>query len=264
MATAFVSAGALLLPNSAIIRPSLATWWAIQGGAAGGAWAAWNASSEAGISSDNIFAIFGEGGNGANEVGEGGNLAAADRTWTQQGAIPGDGTKRTLDGATQWFDVTTAFRDYFAGATKYGIMFKLEDWNPDTNLEALIKWAGTDIGLRVHNNPYPLYCEINSNSTATTANGITTAGVIYVYLGCNGVDTRVGFTSSGSGAGGQPAAWADFATNDRVSHGSALAMPGAMSEADPDIFRNSTANDPYAGTKWHWAAFCNNDPLITF
>jgi hypothetical protein len=229
-------------------------------------WSNWDARTEDGIDSESIFAIFGEGGNGANEIGLGGNLSTANRTWTQNGAIPGSGIYRTLDGATQWFDATTGWRDFFNGATKYGLMFKMQDWNPGEDYEAIIKWAvGSELVLRVDNGtPRALQGYVDGNLIGTTADGLTTAGVIYCYLGCNGADTMVGFTSVGSGPGGQPTKLSDFAATKRALRGATTTMPAAMTEADPDIFRDSTGDNRHVTGKWHWAVACNNDPLIDF
>lgn len=262
--TTFIFTGAIFIPKLGTIKPAHPFWFAQTKKQAGGAsFATWT-GVEAGWGNENAFILLGEGGSSSDEIGQGGGLSEANRTWSQSGGIAGSGTYRTLDGVDDFFNVTPPFRDFLSNATQYGIMFKLEDWSPDTDYESIIRWAASDVILRVATAPtYTLQGYVGGVSVGGTADGITTAGVVFCYLGCNGANTMVGFTSSGSGAGGQPTKLSDFSETKRVLAGSSLTMP-AMTEAAPNIFRDSDGDIRYVGAKFHWAVFCNNDPLIQF
>lgn len=213
----------------------------------------------------NTFIVHGVHASDTNETGEGGGLSGANLVWTQNNGIAGNGTYRTLDGVDDYFSATTGFRDMLAGAAQYGILFKLENWNPDTDYEAILKWAANDLIFRITTNAgagYRFDGLVNGNAVGTTVNGIPNIGVIYCYLGCDGADTMVGFTQAGSGADGIPIQKADFAANDRALRGATTTMPAVMSEANPDIFRDSSTDNRYVGAKFHWAVICNNDSLI--
>ena len=237
--------------------------------AAGGPyWHNWDEQSEDTLfvdqdedGTEDLFVVFGEGGNSTDETGRGAGLSGADLVWSQSGAMAGNGSYRTLDGSDDYFSVTSNFRDILDNLTQYGIIFKMEDWNPGVDYEALIRWA-SEVIFRV-DNARKLTATIDGTIVGTTTNALPTSGVVYCYLGCDGSDTMVGFTTSGSGTGGQPTKKSDFAANDRALKGSAIAMPN-LSDADTDIFRDSDSDNRNVTGKFHYAVWRIGDPLIDF
>ena len=218
-------------------------------------WATWDETEQ---DYSNAFIVDGKDANNANAVGLGGGLALADRTWTQNGTIDGNGTYRTLDGATEWFDGTTGFRDFLQGQSVYGIIFKLENWS-STSLATLIRWTGLDnILIRRQETTKNLEVRAQNAAVGITADVPVDNAVLYVYFGCNGADARMGFTETT-----RPTKWSDFAATKRVSKGSAITLT-AMNEADPEIFRDASNSSRYVAVLFHYAVFAKETALIDF
>ena len=217
-------------------------------------WSTWDETEQ---DYSNAFIIDGKDANNANAVGLGGGLALADRTWTQNGTIDGNGTYRTLDGATEWFSVTTTFMNFLTGYSSWGIVFKLENWTQVTAYESIIRWANDKLIIRTNDATKKLEVAANGTVLASTVSTMAVNTVLYIYFGCNGSDTRCGFVST------RPTKWSDFAVGSRVSHGSAITIVN-HTELAPEVFRDSVGNNRYATTRFHYAVAAYDTALIDF
>lgn len=167
----------------------------------------------------------------------------------ENGNIPA-GIPRALNGTNMYFDVTTTFRAVVANASTWTIMFKVENWNPDENLEALLHWgAGQDIILRSTSiAAHTLHLALQSVVLGSTTDAMATNTILYIAVWSDAATdkTRWGFIegNTGSGAAGQPTKWNDFQPNKRRSVDGAITL-ATWNEAAPEIYRDSV-NDSRA------------------
>lgn len=212
-------------------------------GGTASSWANWNEASENTLDVDqdgdgveDTFIAFMENTlAGGDETGQGGGFSGADLVLSQNGNIAGASgspPSRTLDGSDDYFTVTNTFRDWLSGEGTYGIIFKVEDWNPADSYECLFFWRdGNLINLRSTLNTRELTVNFDGTSLTTT-NAMPTSGVLYCYVGCDGSDFRIGFSTT------KPTKWSDFAANDRASNGSSVSFPSNTTNTPP-IFSDS-------------------------
>jgi len=220
-------------------------------------YADWNQDSQESLTEVD-FCIFHDAVNiGDDDIGYSatGTVVAPNLTWTEVGNMPA-GIPRSLDGNTYYFTTTTGFRDLLSGLSTWTIIFKVENWNPTEDYEALIQWAGSDIMRRRTAVAANLEAMAGTTSISTWTTDIpATNTILYIAMWSSAADgvTRAGFIegNTGSGAGGQPTKWSDFPANKRLSHAAALTL--TLSDAAPEIYRDATNNNREMKADIYWS-----------
>ncbi len=198
----------------------------------GQSWANWTETSESslvdGSDGSNIWVFICDGGLGANETAQTGtSLTGADLVATQNGNIAGHVANwRSLDGANDFFALTqTAIDTLIANVNKtWTLLFHIDNWTGgNTDFVTFIRNAdSTDIlhigqGVVVPGKFEGRVKQDGVDGYASTANNFP-GGDVWVGMWADGVNNmRAGFIAAGagSGAGGQPIKWSDFAAGDR-------------------------------------------------
>lgn len=194
-----------------------------------GAWASWDETSEAGLSSDNILVYMFENVNAnGNEVGTGSTLSVADRTLTQVGSVVAGATgsppSRYSDGASGCFRLSTNALSFLFSNT-WTLMIKVNNWtNPFTCtyysfIASLISYDGSTHGQLRMSSPTGgggLRLEANDNTNAirlasNTTDDVSTSGDIYIAIWNDGsANVRAGFATT------KPNKWSDFSATKRL------------------------------------------------
>ena len=200
------------------------------GGVADVTWATWLEDSEANLSggsqgADINICFMEDPDAGDDEVSQGGGLTGADLVFTQAGNLAGatgSPPTRVFNGTNNNLTVTTPFLDgLIANANKtWTIMAKLTDITlAADNFWYLADAAGNELIRLYLNGPgWEMAGAIEEDTVVEadiTANGMSALTEYYVAMWADGTKVYHGFTTSGSGANGQPTVLSDFAAGDR-------------------------------------------------
>lgn len=181
-------------------------------------WADWPCDSEATLATANIFVCLMENTTAAsNEVGQGGGLSGADLVVTQAGSINGavgSPPYRYID-TDDVFTITVPCADLITGGA-WTVLMKMRDKSSGDFFQ-IGSWSApnwdyiqiySDVAADIREN------DISKDSAALT-DTMPTTGTYWIGAWYDGTYLRWGFTNTGSGAGGQPTKWSDFATTKR-------------------------------------------------
>jgi len=192
-------------------------------GHAGGGWATWDETTEAGWgdSANTFIALFENVNTGGNETGQGAGLSEANRTLTQVGNVAGaigSPPSRVMDSTDDSFTLTSAWADALFTNGAWTIIFKLEDVEDVANMYLFSIYGNNgaaqheqiSLSHSVAKKLTLLIYQNGSVETATTANIIPTSGPLYVFAYADGTNpVRAGFSVT------KPTTWAGVAANDK-------------------------------------------------
>lgn len=231
------------LGGDALIREAQAKNYILGGhvasGGGAGAYAGWDQSSKSTLdmdqdgdgNEDTHVMLLENVAAGGNETGVG-YVTGADLVWTQQGNLAGaSGGFRSFDGGDDKLAITQPLSNIVCGTDTYSCIIKLKDWVQVNEPALFFRNAAANDYFTIHRpgTPGPLSAHFivagSQKMGGATTNDLPGTGTYYVVNCCNGTNHLYGFTSSGSGAGGQPTKLSDFAANDRVITAFSAQMP---------------------------------------
>lgn len=197
------------------------------GGGAGTSYANWDGETESSLANGsdgaNLWVVTCDGGVGANETGSSGSsLTGADLVWTQNNAIPAAVLNwRSLDGINMYFSWANNCADEFIASNTWSIISHINNYNPAA-LDPVfqIRDAANTNGIRIYEDAggkMELWTKDGGVSETDASTSNAPGGDVWMGVFADGVNKiRLGWCAAGagSGAGGQPTLWADFAAND--------------------------------------------------
>jgi len=201
----------------------------LSSGVPGTSWATWSEATEAGWTGigTNTAIWFMKSGVSQDETGQGGGLTGADLVLTQNGDIPASsgGTRpyRQLTADGDYFIPTVTACDLITGAA-FTVVVKIENWTAGDAL-SIGSWAlpNQDFVQLIRGGTNQLTVDWRDANvqriSGTTTDAFPTSGIVWVALWNNNAANKcgAGFTTSGSGANGQPTKLSDFPVNSRIT-----------------------------------------------
>ena len=185
-------------------------------------WTTWDEASEAGLADDDTVVCFAENPSASgNEVGQGGGLSEALRTWTQHGDIPGaTGTPpyRQMEGAGDYFySSNTLLASFLELQPTWTVFMKIKGYVENTSVTQGVYTIGGNaynssnvIYARISNGATPyVYMEIRKGGSSIVGTSIlkpTNGSDLYFISFCNGIQTGWGWRQSST----RPTKLSDF------------------------------------------------------